>query len=219
MIKLANALDRERIPYIWVVFTDSAYGVIHPNIMCLRQRLDVIPFIKEADYLVQLSDKGEGYGYTPVEALSLGVPVIVTPCPSFLEAGIKNGENAFILDYDMNNINTRDIYEKRLKFDFKAKEDGWSNILVKGTSNYKEEKKMEKEVRAIIDFYDMASQTLRKAGDVWSCDEKRAKTLEENGGAVILDKEEVKEEKPVDTSDVVRVPKTRKTTRKTIAKK
>ena len=85
------------------------------------------------------------------------MPVITTPCPAFLEVGVKDGENAFVVDYDMNNVNVSDIYEKRLKFNFEAKKDGWRNILIKGKSNYKEEMKMKVKVKckSVLGYDDM----------------------------------------------------------------
>ena len=57
MQELAQALDREGIPFIWLVFTDDVSKVKHPNVICLPQRLDIMQYIAGADYLVQLSNK------------------------------------------------------------------------------------------------------------------------------------------------------------------
>ena len=71
IIKLANALDAKGIPYIWLVFTDNIDKVIHPNIFSIPAKMDIFKYIANADYLVQLSDKGEGFGYAPAEALTM----------------------------------------------------------------------------------------------------------------------------------------------------
>ncbi len=56
MIKLANALDRNGIDYIWYIFTNDTNAINNPNIIYMKPRLDVRFWIKRADYLVQLSD-------------------------------------------------------------------------------------------------------------------------------------------------------------------
>ncbi len=56
MIKLANALDRYGVDYVWYIFTNDKNAINNDNIMYLKPRLDVRHWIKRADYLVQLSD-------------------------------------------------------------------------------------------------------------------------------------------------------------------
>ena len=95
MKKFAKLLEKNNIPFIWIVFTNDNKKIRNPNIIYKKPSLEVIDYIANADYLVQLSDK-EGYGYTPIEALMVGTPVIVTDCPAFKEIGVKNDENGFI---------------------------------------------------------------------------------------------------------------------------
>lgn len=148
MIKLGNLLDKAGIPYIWTVFTNDVQAIQNPNIVYLKPRLDISNFIANADYLIQLSDKGEGFGYTPAEALILGTPVITTPCPAFLELGIKDGVNGFLLDYNMNNVPIEKIYKGLPKFEYTPPKDEWNKLLAKGESTYKEEMKMKYLVEA-----------------------------------------------------------------------
>jgi len=115
-------------------------------------------------------------GYTPVESLSVGTPVIVTPCDSFLEIGVKNNENGFVVDFDMQNINYTDIYEKRLKFDFKAKEDNYKNILLKSKSSYKEDLQKTVKVKCIKNFISKEGVEI-KPGDPLEINKVRAENL------------------------------------------
>ena len=56
MIKLANALDRHNVDYIWYIFTNDTNAINNENIIYMKPRLDVRHWIKRATYLVQLSD-------------------------------------------------------------------------------------------------------------------------------------------------------------------
>lgn len=66
----------------------------------------------------------------------LGTPVIVTSVEAFIEIGVKNGENGFIADWHLNNVNIQEIYKKRLKFNYTPPESTWKNIIAKGKSKY-----------------------------------------------------------------------------------
>lgn len=56
MKALAEQLDLAGINYVWYVFTNDADCIHSNNVIFLPPRLDVWKWIKEADYLVQLSD-------------------------------------------------------------------------------------------------------------------------------------------------------------------
>ena len=88
----------------------------------MEPKLDIEKYIANADYLVQLSDN-EGYCYSVVEALTQGIPVLVTPCPVFNEIGLINGENCYILPYDMNELPIDDIYNNIPKFEYTPMKD------------------------------------------------------------------------------------------------
>lgn len=151
--KLATALEQYGIPYIWIIFTDRSHGELPGhNIVYMQPTLDVISYLKNADYVVQLSDT-EAFCYTVVESLMLGTPVIVTDCPVFKEIGVVNGENGFIVNFDMTDLPIKDIYEKELKFDYQPPKTNWDKVLSHKKSNYPPEKLT---VRCIKPYYDMA---------------------------------------------------------------
>ena len=186
IIKLAEMLDEAEIPYIWTIFTDSTNKIDNPNIVYLKPRLDIINYIANSDYLVQLSDN-EGYCYSVVEALSVGTPVIVTDVPVFKELGIKNNENGFILDFDLNEVNIKDIYEKHLKFEYKAKEDNWSKILAKGKSTYQKDLKTMVTVKCINNYFDIELKELKtKNSEPYKINKVRAEELMTYGDIEIV---------------------------------
>ncbi len=170
------------MPYVWTICADDTNASNKPSIIYRKPRLDVIDYIADADYLVQLSDN-EGYCYSVVESLLAGTPVIVTDMPVMKEIGVVNGENGFIINFDMTNVPVNAIYNGLNKVVYKAKEDNWDKYLAKGKSSYKEEDEMKYKVRAIIDFtYDDYNNVkfLKKekvqdswvyVGDEFLCDE------------------------------------------------
>lgn len=155
MIKLAELLDEEQIPYLWLVFTNDAIKINNSNVIYMKPKFDISDYIAGSDYLVQLSSNGEGFGYTPAEALTLGVPVIVTPCDAFIEIGVKDNVNGFVLPFNMRNIDVKKIYEAKLEFEYKVPKDNWSRLLGRKKSNYTSDfdKKVYVKVKDEVGFY------------------------------------------------------------------
>lgn len=138
MVTLGKLLDNARIPYVWTVFTDSSNLIDNPNIIYMQPKLDISSYIADADALVQLSDC-EAFGYSIVEALMLGTEVIVTDLPVLKELGVKDGENAYICNFDMSNVDVEKIYNNPLKFKYEPPKDTWGDTLIKGKREYKVE--------------------------------------------------------------------------------
>ncbi len=158
MIKLAKALDDANIPYEWTVYTNTKDTIKNPHVIYKNPTLEINGKLKEADYVVQLSDS-ESFCYTMVEALMLGTPVIVTPWNCLKELKITN-EYGFILPFDMSEIPVEDIYKKEFNFKYTPPLDNWNNILSPGKSQYQEDLKSLFEVAA-TDQYEK-----RKATDI-----------------------------------------------------
>lgn len=56
MVKLANALNRQGLKWVWYVFTNDTDAIKNPNFIFLKPRLDCRHLVKRADALAQLSD-------------------------------------------------------------------------------------------------------------------------------------------------------------------
>ena len=136
MVKLAEELEKNNIPYQWFIFSAHKLPLNSPNIIYMQPRLDIRDYIADADYLVQLSDT-EAWSYSVLESLVLGTPVITTPIPCFKEMGIKNGVNGYVIDFDMQKIPIKDIYNKIPKFEFEAPKDIYDKLLIKKKNTYK----------------------------------------------------------------------------------
>jgi glycosyltransferase involved in cell wall biosynthesis len=161
--KFAKMLDNEGIPYLWTIFTDNKDIIDNPNIIYAKPRLDIINYIANADYLVQLSDN-EGFCYSVVEALSVGTPVIVTDCPVFKEIGV-NKDNGFILDFKLEKVPIKEIYKGLKKFEYTPPKDNWDKILKKGKSTYQDELKQKVKVRVIAPYFDLELKEYKKESD------------------------------------------------------
>ena len=175
MERLAQMFDEHGIPYIWTVYTTDINAIPNPNIIYRRPRLDIIDFIANADYLVQLSDT-EAYCYSVAEALTVHTPVIVTDCPVYHELGIEDGKHGFILDFDMENVPIEKIYKGITPKAITFPEDRWGEILEEGereTERLKEHKRL----RCIKKFYDPKRKRTRERDERFSEEEWRANLL------------------------------------------
>lgn len=193
MIELAKELDNAGINYVWYVFTNDTNAIESKNVIYIKPRLDIGYWFDKADYIVQLSDT-EACSYTINEALFRNKPVIVTPLPYLKEIGVKDGLNAYIMEFDCSNV--KDIVKKITnipKFEFKKLKDRYDDILVKSKSHYKEDLKMKVKVKALINFKDIEANKDRVKGEEFICTYERAEYLKDNNAIEIL--EEVKETK------------------------
>lgn len=142
MIQLSQELDRAGQPYIWFVFTNDTDAIDNPNVVYMKPRLNIRPFIasiKGRGYGVQLSDC-EGDCYFTRECEALAVPLLVTKVPSFKEQGLVDGKNCYYLPFDMKNIDIDKIINKIPEYEPYIKEDMWQKNLAKGKSTYEASK-------------------------------------------------------------------------------
>lgn len=170
-------------PYLWLIFTDDTKAINNPNIIYMKPRLDIINYIANADYLVQLSDS-EGYCYSVAEALSVGTPVIVTNTPIMKEIGV-NSTNGFILDFELNNVDLNAIYKGLPKFEYKPKEDNYKKLLIKSKSDYEPNKKVK--VKCIQDYNDIELNKEITKGCEYELPYARASYLQDEECVVMID--------------------------------
>lgn len=228
-LKLAQALDRQGVKYIWLIFTTNEYNDNpiwkNPNVIHMQNRLELGQFMKNADWYVQLSSC-EGDSYSLKEALYRGTPVVVCELPYFKEIGIENNKNA--LFYNLDNSNADEVaikMKKPLKFKFEEVKDGYDKLLDKTKSHYEEEKKMEVKVKVIKNFKDMENGNIQRViGDEFICGKFRADYLVENGAVEVIEViTPYKEAKVIDTDKVevkiIEEEKAKKTTKRVSKKK
>ena len=127
---LANRLDERGIKFVWLVFTNSLNRIENPSVVNMPGRLDIMPYLKKADFTIQLSDS-EACCMTALESLSLGTPMCVTKIPSFYEQGL-NDDNAVFFDFDMSNVDEciDRMISRKYNFKFTPKPDIWGELLI-----------------------------------------------------------------------------------------
>lgn len=176
MVTLAEKLDEAGIPFHWLVFTDKPREFPNPSVTVLPARHDVLDFVADADYLVQLSDT-EGYSYSIVEALSVGTPVIATEIPVAAEQGVVNGKTGFILPFDMSEIPVDAIYKGLRKFTYTPRESHYETVLAKGKAKYAEDRKDTVTVQARVRYNDLEQGRVMNVGDLFDVKPERADLL------------------------------------------
>ena len=180
IIKLAQALDKANIPYIWTIFTNDTKIIQHPKIIFMEPQLNIRDYIAKSDYVVQLSDT-EAYCYTMIESLLLKVPIIVTPWPILKELKI-NEQCGFILPFDMNNIPVNEIYNKTFNINYQPPKDIWNKLIEPSNSTYQEERKAKYLVEALNTyqqkrFTDIELGTIPSPGSQWIVSKERLDLL------------------------------------------
>ena len=151
---LAEALDNAGIPFHWAIYTDQPKPSFNKSVAIMPHRLDILDFIADADYLVQLSDT-EGYSYSIVEALSVGTPVICTAFAVAEEQGIVNGKNGFILPMSMENLPIDAIYKGVKKFKVEPRESHYETVLSPGKADYDDDMDKAVPVKVIRPYFDI----------------------------------------------------------------
>lgn len=146
MIELARYLDMVGAKWIWLIFTNDTNVIDHKNIAYMKPRLDIRPYLQLADYGVQLSDC-EGDCYFTRECEALGIPLLITPIPSFKEQELEEGKNCYYLPFDMKIDRDKidRIVEEIPIYKPYIREDKWEDILEHKLSTYKEENMIEVE--------------------------------------------------------------------------
>lgn len=142
MLKFCQGLRDSNISFEWNIFGNNTHypkyeyyirGLFRdfPEVNFWGyQEFNRIKFIlKNSNYLIQLSDF-EGCPLVVLEALSYGVPCILTNFPSAYEL-ITEGKNGYIVSLDMENIdyNKFKIIPELEKYDQSNEVNKWINIL------------------------------------------------------------------------------------------
>lgn len=217
-LRLIEALDRycekNSKNYLWTIFTNPSQNIEikSPNVVLMKPRIDVRPYIADSDWCLQLSNDMETYCYTINEALGYGVPIVATPLTVIKELPITDNE-LITLDWNCENVEevARLIFEKQVKpFRYNPPEDNWEDFLVHTKSTYKEELEMKYTVRATSKYQDTntsdnelseakGERYIPKAGEEWQVDLVRKEKLLELGFVTVVEtaKKEPKVEKAV----------------------
>ena len=190
MIKLAEALKRANIEFIWFVFSHQDTKLVD-GMVKLPETLNVKDYIAKCDYLVQLSDS-EGFGYSIVEALEMGVPVITTPISVLPELEFVEGEDGYIVPFDMENINPERFLEIPKNPSYRGDNNEhiqkqWVKLLgkTKPTGEYLKQGNIV-ELEIIENYFDLELHREMKAGEIVNMRRARALLIVGCGKGVIV---------------------------------
>ena len=188
-IKFARMLDKADIKYLWLYFGDKPMANEPENMHYCGLKLDIKPYIAKADYLVQLSGS-EAFSYSLLESLECRTPVIVTPLAQNKDMGIVDGQNGYIVPFDVDGFDVRKIL-KIPRFEYKHDNEEiikqWRTILgnSKPTHDYKPRKEVE--VETLIQYQDLQRDEMMMPGIRFKCKYARALDLQGIGFVRILE--------------------------------
>lgn len=177
ILKLLNLLDEAKINFVWYIFTNDKNEIQHKNLVWLPPILDfrrILSTFKNV-YGVQLSDT-EGDCYFTRECESLGIPLLVTPCPSFTEQGLKDGENCYYIPFEVDGFDVEKI-KTIPKYKAFIQEDNWGKVLAPGNSTYQEDLKTEVELIATKAFQNAETGQLYAEGEKFKVNKIRAEEI------------------------------------------
>ena len=184
MVEFAKLLRCNHINFIWFVFSETEIREKVEGIVCMKPTLNIQDYMSMADYVVQLSDS-EAFCYTIVEALQMGVPVLTTPLDVLPEIGFEDGENGYILPYNMQCIDVNEIAERKLKgfkykYDNKKRIKQWREILGDTTPLKNYEYKPVR-VKVLDQYFDILRQEQMRVGSICLMLPDRAEELRMKG--------------------------------------
>ncbi len=179
MLQLGQMMDAAGISYIWLYFSQERIPNAPANMIHMKPTLDILPYIKAADYLVQLSDS-EAFCYSIVEALEAGTAIIASPLDVLSELGIQEGVHGYVVPFEVEEFDCQKLLEIP-QFDFKWDNakiiKKWRKILgnTKPIRKYKPSKG--KKVRIIKQYHDIVLNRTLQIGEVVEMIPDRADTI------------------------------------------
>ena len=188
MLRLGQMLEEANIPYIWLYFSLERIPNAPSSMIPMKPTLNILPYIKMADYLVQLSDS-EAFCYSIIEALEVGTAIITTPLDVLPELGVKEGEHGYIVPFEVDGFDCNRLLEVP-QFEFT-----WDNAKIikkwrkllgntKPTRKYKPQKN--RKVRIIKQYQDVVLKRILKVGEVVEMAPNRADMVANAGFGEII---------------------------------
>lgn len=165
-IKFAHMLEQAGIEYMWLYFGNKPMRNAPENMIYGGLKQNIKPYIAKADYLVQLSGT-EAFSYSLLESLELQTPVIVTPLEQNKDMGIIDGENAYIVPFEVEGFDVKKIL-KIPKFEYKHDNASivkqWRDLLGNSKPTRKYKPKKEVEIETVKEYKDLQLGELMKIG-------------------------------------------------------
>ncbi len=180
--KFLTVLDSRNVDYKLYVYSNKRV-FDNPNVIYLGTRLDAGQFLTRENYdYIIVPSKNEGYCYSLIQALSNGLPAIVTPCPVFKELGVHD-KNSITLNFDASNCDEviDKLLTKTFKFKYTPPLDRWNEVFVNEKSTYD---RAYTKIMSVKKYYDLTLQKSVKPNTVYEVQKYRAQQLIDAGVAV-----------------------------------
>lgn len=119
VVAMVRKFEEANKHFLWIICGTMSDSRLNQKLALDKHVVFVEPtiynegLIKNCDYLVQLS-KNESYCYSVHQALASGKPCICTDIPEFRKV-IKPGENGWLVDQSLQNLDIDKIFGKLLK--------------------------------------------------------------------------------------------------------
>lgn len=185
-VQFAQKLNTLKIPFIWIYFGDKPMPKTPDNMLYGGLKENMRPYIRRADYLVQLSGS-EAFSYSLLESLEEHTPVIVTPLEQNKDMKIVDGKNAYVFPFEVSEWTDEMI--KRIvqipQFDYKHDNEAivkqWRTLL--GKSNPKGNYKPVSQVEVIVsqEYFDLRLKENMRPKEHRIMPLERAKELQDKG--------------------------------------
>lgn len=179
MAIFAKKLKEASIQFTWLIFSDVKPKEMIKGMVWLEPELDIIPFIKSSDYLVQLS-QSESFCYSIIEALTNKIPCISTDLEVLKEINFKDGIDGYVIPQDLNFDPKRFlcIPEPDYFYDNEEKIEHWRKILgdKKPLHNYIPGNDLIR-VEALLEYKDILFNKMINKGQQFEVKEERANDL------------------------------------------
>lgn len=168
--KFCDILDSiPNFKYDLTVISDGKIPSTSKNIIYLPPRLDVLDYVNGHYDCGVFFSLHESFGYSPVECLCLGIPVIASDLPAYREIGI-NSKNGFLVDNDLSNLDIEKIVkklEKGMVFTYEPPKDEWDKYLVPSKSTYTFDDSNYVLVKCISRYKDLEWNDFKVPGDIY----------------------------------------------------
>ena len=174
MIELANLLKRKGVVFMWLVFSSNDIHGLPDGMIQMKPVVDVLPYVKMADYLVALSDI-EAYPYAILEALyEADTPIITTPIDVLDEIGFTDGWDGHIVPFNISETSDETIdnivnHIPRIEYtrltntnEVKA----WKKVLGNTKPKHTYDPTAVKTVKVIQGYTDIALNKFLKVGEI-----------------------------------------------------
>ena len=188
MLLLARKLEEAKIPYLWFNFSDAPLKNAPKNLVNVGTMQDLQPYISKADYLIQLSDH-EGFGMSVLEALVSGTAVLCTEFETVHELGVVDGENGYIVPFDLNFDLKKLLNVPQFKYDYDNTKilNQWKKILSKKSKKPRKLLEDMVKIQVVVKYKDMQLDKWLVPGTITYFTRKRAEEVKSRGYIRILE--------------------------------